>query len=767
MTIQEKINNNTITGIKFLEELYSKTTGKYTNSGYKPYKEVNAINLSFINTIYFSEALCKRYDLNLKDEKTFQPELGLMLIKKILYDSLNLELLTPKLLVSIFNKNQELIEIPYIYALYLGGLHYFNTNENIGLKRNFASTNNIKVKGVKTNNIYDIYDIYKIITRDSYYKSKKTIEFNNDEKNDKGEDIKVNIQNLSTLNGLACGYGIQHNFLNKYYELLFNKPISEDKGKPYAMIGGYNGIIKPLIINSSGYNKYTVNDSIDSIDPIDFIGLYRNVCVTERAFTNITDNEIINDVKNSDFFLAYSKLKAKYLSGLYDDIQFKTICEELDNFNFSYFLFNQIFKQNFFGSKINDLIDEADNNTTKMISVLRKMWTLEKNNMLNQYSNISKSTYCLIPSAGGIINFDSTLTLTIDELKSELSNINYGFLCNLQKILWFEDNLSVESLMFNIKNDNGGLPIDFFQRNTFTDSVEEINPGNKNLLYYFNTLLDSLDIEKLEYFTDLFKDFCDMKQKNNDNGYTLRSLLLGITTIGYDDISDTSVYMNDKRVTFTKDDINLLLIGNSVYTYDSFYDDDISMALNIALTQAQYNNYQKIRKDFLNNKITIANLSTIGPLKYNTSPELSLHKIITLPEIMFSNANNYEEVIANINKINKNNDKESNLFLTRRLLFNNQFVENFSVLETWENKELRELNNIYMIHPSLLKGNKNLDDITNIIIKFDDITNIVIKFFETLNIKYSKNNYLLLLRLIRGFVYYYYNTKGEIEIRLN
>lgn len=780
MTIEQKINNNTITGIKFLEELYSKTTGKYTNSGYKPYKEVNAINLSFINTIYFSEALCKRYDLNLKDKKTFtfQPELGLMLIKKILYDSLDYELLTPKLLVSIFNKNQELIEIPYIYALYLGGLHYFNTNKNIGLKRDFASTNNIKVKGVKTNKKYDIYDIYQIITRDSYYKVKDTIKFINKEKNDKGEDSEVVIQNLSTLNGLACGYGIQHNLLNKYYELLFNKPISEEiseeKGKPYAMIGGYNGIIKPLKINSGGYN---VNNSID------FIGLYRNVCVTERAFANITDNEIINDVKNQQFFLAYSKLKAKYLSGLYDDIQFKEICEKLDEYSFSGILFSQIFKQNFFDSEINDLLNNANiTTTTKMISVLRKMWTLEKNNMLNQYSKISKSTYCLIPSAGGIINFDSTLTLTKDELERKSSDtncaaINYGFLCNLQKILWFEDNLSVESLINNIKKDEGDLPFNFFQRNTFTDSVEEINPDNKNLLYYFNTLLDSLDIEKLEYFTNLFTDFCDMKQKNNDNGYTLRSLLLGITTIGYYDISDTSVYIkinnilstkdDIKRVTFTKDDINLLLIGNSVYTYDSFYNSDISIALNIALTQAQYNNYQKIRKDFLNNKITIANLSTIGSLKYNTSPELSLHKIITLPEIMFSNANNYEEVIANINKINKNNDKESNLFLTRRLLFNNQFVEEFSRLETGENKELRELNNIYMIHPSLLKGNKNLDDITNIAIKFDDINNIVIKFFETLNIKYSKNNYLLLLRLIRGFVYYYYNAKGEIEIRLN
>jgi hypothetical protein len=180
------------------------------------------------------------------------------------------------------------------------------------------------------------------------------------------------------------------------------------------------------------------------------------------------------------------------------------------------------------------------------------------------------------------------------------------------------------------------------------------------------------------------------------------------------------------------------------------------MALNIALTQAQYNNYQKIRKDFLNNKITIANLSTIGPLKYNTSPELSLHKIITLPEIMFSNATNYDEVIANLKTIN-DNDEKNILFLTRRLLFNNQFVEKFSGLQTWENKELRELNNIYMIHPSFLKGNKNLDDITN----------IVIKFFETLNIKYSKDNYLLLLRLIRGFVYHYYNNKGEIVVKLN
>lgn len=764
MTIQEKIIHNDITSIDFLEELYSNTKGE-TNSKYIPDSEVNFINLSFINTIYFSEALCKRYDLNSKDEKTFQPELGLMLIKKILYDSLNLELLTPKLLVSIFNKNQELIEIPYIYALYLGGLHYFNTNKNIGLKREFKCTNNLLFKDINKNIIYDIYDKIddktEIITRDRYHKIKETIEFNNDEKNGKGEDIKVNIQNLSTLNGLACGYGIQHNFLNKYYELLFDKSISE-ANNPYAMIGGYNGIIKPLKINSGGYN---VDDSID------FIGLYRNVCVTERAFANITDDEIINDVRNSNFFLAYSKLKAKYLSGLYSDTEFETMCKRLDNQpvgsilfsekSFSQIVLTQIFnqnivKENFFGSEIKALIDKAHNSTDKMILVLKEMWALEKNNMLNQYSKISKSTYCLIPSAGGVINFDSTLT--IDELNNNTSDISYGFLCNLQKILWFEDNLSVNSLM-----DNNNLPNNFFQRNTFTDSVEEINPKNGNLLYYFNTLLDSLDIEKLEYFTNLFTDFCDMKQKNNDNGYTLRSLgytlrslLLGITTIGYDDISDTNVYIRNNTLTFTKDEINALLIGNSVYTYDSFYDHDISIALNIALTQAQFNNYQKIRKDFINNKITIANLSTIGPLKYKDSPELSLHKIITLPEIMFSNATNYDEVIANLKTIN-DDDEKNILFLTRRLLFNNQFVEEFSVLKTWENMELRELNNIYMIHPSFLKGDKNLDDITN----------TVIKFFETLNIKYSKDNYLLLLRLIRGFVYHYYNNKGEINVKLN
>ena len=156
------------------------------------------------------------------------------------------------------------------------------------------------------NNIYDIYDNSKsfndnkpkMVTRNKYYKLKPTIEFNNDEKNDKWEDIKVNITNLSTLNGLACGYGIQHNFLNKYYELLFdkpiNKPINEEKEQLYAMIGGYNGIIKPLKINSGGYK---VNDSID------FIGLYRNVCVTERAFANITDEEIINSKYDSFFNL--------------------------------------------------------------------------------------------------------------------------------------------------------------------------------------------------------------------------------------------------------------------------------------------------------------------------------------------------------------------------------------------------------------------------------------------------------------------------------
>jgi hypothetical protein len=166
--------------------------------------------------------------------------------------------------------------------------------------------------------------------------------------------------------------------------------------------------------------------------------------------------------------------------------------------------------------------------------------------------------------------------------------------------------------------------------------------------------------------------------------------------------------------------------------------------LNVALTKAQKIKAEDVCNDFCNNLTTIANFSTIGSLRFSDQPELSLHKFQTSPEILFSNATDYDSLMTflggDVDKTNK--------YLTRRILFNDQYVESFTELTQDEINSITTLNNFYLYNKlytlsnsSKIKNEKEL------------YVSIVTEFFRYLNIKYSSNMYKHLFKLIRTFTY--------------
>lgn len=95
------------------------------------------------------------------DNKT-NPELALMFIKTYMKQLIPYGYIEGSELYKVFNRNQELIEIPYAVALYLGGLYYFSVTDNSlsGINGGdlFSTINNIAGKSnftVATNDVYD------------------------------------------------------------------------------------------------------------------------------------------------------------------------------------------------------------------------------------------------------------------------------------------------------------------------------------------------------------------------------------------------------------------------------------------------------------------------------------------------------------------------------------------------------------------------------------------------------------------------------------
>jgi hypothetical protein len=349
--------------------------------------------------------------------------------------------------------------------------------------------------------------------------------------------------------------------------------------------------------------------------------------------------------------------------------------------------------------------------------------------------------------------------------------VNYAFdnktvLKNTTRFLWFDPTSYGEDLKQDYKLGNDLSPTELAENgitgtdlmiNTFGEKdyfslnlIGVYKYGDYDKLkeklffeqYTISNLMDSLDFEKLEEFTKLFLDFCKLNGKSdmvlNNTNHNLRSLMLSSSTMTYDDIADQG--------SWTKEDINLMLVGNSMFQYEFLSESGISTILNHSLSTAQYKIFNNVCDEFCSSLITVANFSPNTPIAFDNKSQSSLHKVISLPEILFSNRTNYDEILTLLDKTTDDDKTKTDKYFTRKILFGDQYIEPFTELTTTESTELKYLNYKYLLNKLYTYG--NFDGDLNELYK-----TTVINFFRSLNIKYTEARYKQLHRLIRTYVY--------------
>lgn len=733
-----------------------KTNSKFNINAYK----------SIINTTVLSDMFVSR------DDSNFYPEVGMIFLKTYMKQLIDGEMLQPTKMVKVFNKNQELIELPYSVVLYLGGLYYFH----------LAESEQQKYKKSQKKELF--------IRIDGIFRDDNNYEFEINKKIDKEEKLEtIKIPKIMAFKN----YGVQNNFLNKYNKALFGDYLNgenelnqsnQNNSKPHALCGGYLGIIKPI----KTYTNTTGNTE-------NYVAIYRSVCVNNYNFTtkSIVDefssatvglnvekivqnkiNEVTQKDKNQIMrsFVAFSNIKANFLSGVYPTKdKLKTVIEEICKINNItdkgaflnvlklndfYYLLSRVFFNNSINVKTidnkylrpynKDMYTLDDRNQIDSITnLLYNIWSIEKSNLKNQnYSQINdKSVYALYPSCGGFVN-PNYFNLKKDLIEKNDDSIKK----NTNRFLWFESNRLGLDLINDTGHEFDGVDqtIDgsYFLNNHI--SVDDVDTNTKKVntryvqYYKLSHLMDSFDFEKLEEMTNLFKDFVSFnKSEYIVDSYNLKSLILASSVVTYDDIVDLRDSTINLRI--TKEALNLMLIGNSIHHYNFMSDYGIAKYLNSALTIAQKTKAEDVCNDFCSNLITIANTSTIGSIRYNTLPELSIHKFQASPEILFSNTKNYDELVTFLG-----NHENADKYLSRRILFNNQYLDPFDELTNNEKKQIIELNKFYLYNELYITAiSDNYRD--------ELFLNIVSEFFIYLNIKYSIETYKHLFRLIRTFSY--------------
>jgi hypothetical protein len=739
------------------------TNSKFNVNGYK----------SIINTTVLSDMFVSRGTSN------FYPEVGMIFLKTYMKQLIDGNILQPKNLVKVFNKNQELIELPYAIALYLGGLHYFRLSEAEQKKyiKSQKETFTQQSQITKEKKLFDRIDGVTINENNEYQFSVK--------KN--SDDIRnVVIPNIIQ----PIGYGITNNFLNLYNKTLFGEYLNgeiefnnNNENKPHFLSGSYLGIIKPIdtyksnllgytaiyrSLNVNNYSYSTQNLITDLSSATSGLNIVKIVeSLNNDKLADVDKNDLIKIINS---FIVYSKLKANFLSGLYQNknalknviteiTKVKNIKNTIALSDFYYLISRVFFKKSVNIKSVNGnyltgiglntynkdipTLNDSDQ-LDSMVNLLYDIWSVEKNNLKNDtYSQINnQSTYALYPSCGGFIS-PNYLNVNKNAFNNNMVKKNTN------RFLWFESNRLGTDLAPDVNRDFDGVDqaIDgsYFSNNSL--SVNNVDDQKQEVVsqyveyYRISHLMDSLDFEKLDEMKSLFKDFVTFdKNEYIVDSYNLKSLILASSVVTYDDITDLT---DDKiKITLSKENINLMLIGNSIYHYNFISDYGLGKYLNAALTTAQKTKAEDVCNDFCGNLITVANTSTIGSIRYGDQPELSLHKFQTSPEVLFSNAKNYEELVEFLG-----NQANIDQYLSRRILFNNQYLDPFTELTVDEKNSIKNLNEVYLFNRLHILDTLDDNNIKELYLE------IVVEFFRFLNIKYSGATYRHLFKLIRTFTY--------------
>jgi hypothetical protein len=365
---------------------------------------------------------------------------------------------------------------------------------------------------------------------------------------------------------------------------------------------------------------------------------------------------------------------------------------------------------------------------------------------------------------------------------------NHAILRNTTRFLWFENNNSGEHLLldYNPRKTNDSYfyeNVDGVSANLIPEKAENgylRNITNKIFgkynteiynesgyidVFNFSRIMDSINVEKLIEFSELFKEFSTLNTNTNSNTFNLNSLIKSSTIIKTSEIfSDGELFQDNKftdpklNITLTADEVWLCLIGNSMYNYEFTSNSGLAKFFNIALTSAQKKRCNEVVDQFCSHVVTVANKSTIDSVSKLGDFQLSLHNFHSSPEVLFTNSETYEDMKI---KLSDSNNLLFDKLITRRILFADQYIPQYVDLTTAENIEIIELNKMYIYNKYHHLSNDTLN------FTYDDYyLNLVKTFFKYLNIRYTKNNYKQLIKLIRGYAYQTSKALNNLNVNL-
>jgi hypothetical protein len=350
---------------------------------------------------------------------------------------------------------------------------------------------------------------------------------------------------------------------------------------------------------------------------------------------------------------------------------------------------------------------------------------------------------------------------------------NHSILNNTSRLLWFDTTNNGDLLKCDLSTGTtinryeelvSGIDYTINDRTYFTHNhfINYSFQNHSNLFkgtgatwgeqFTLAHLMDSLDFEKLEEFRQLFLNFAtpDATLPGNE-GFNLKTLMLASTLIGYDDIES---YTDDlTAITLSTDDINVALIGNSMYNYDFIAKSGLNKYMNGALTKAQKKKVSQAIASFCSQTTTIANFSPMGSIKYGKAPELSAHLFPFSPDIIFSDVKDYDELAVKLKPTPYNiSEKDIARYLSRKILFSDTYVPPYNGGN--EKNKFDDYNKLYLInkiYTEKTEATKNEPGKSIDVVEL--YREIVNNYFKELNIDFNPDIYKQQIKMIRSYVF--------------
>lgn len=702
-------------------------------------------------------------------------------------NSLNFDL---KAEVESFKQTNGVVNMNYAAVLYLGGLYYLATKEG-----EYDENNNL-IKGFENIKDYEYYRFFDASKVDDQIT--KTIDAPDAFKDVKEFDADTVVQRIpinvtadrdlklgqSTSHDLSAhmsghGYGVGNAIYEEWTKFIKGSYIdgavkSDTTNDSTLMLGNYTGQFKSL---ANTIKPFSSASFAPEMERFNFYATY-SVLYNEKDFSGLKIE--YNKPKLSEVVMnVLGKLKSQVRAGS-PMADLKATVAELLAQN------NGFYSQALTGyATLNGNVNYSPKNDDELIGNVIEAAKYEVSLELDATSyGDNDFIISLYPSAGGLFDNghlyhpDSATSngqyyyySLYDSSKSDLnSRLALNLFNRSCRFIWcdanadtnlIQDDLNVVKDSTHRTMDNNqstqrnafafyGLPSEFDDSQIVYGKVSELTIANRPNFRTerIQNLMNAVGIQNLEYFEKEFLKWVDINFKDQfGDKLHFTSTLKAIMLVDQDDFDGIDV----DDISYTADQQMQMLLGYSYGVAKPFQNENMSVLLNLFLTNAQFNKTAKIVKYYESLTVGVNNYTTLGMLQTydktgNVKYKLLLDRAPFRREILSGWADN----------------STSYGFILRKLLFGDQDIPTGLKLDPvvasgYELLTSKTILKYYNFRPYWLDVDLNKGVAKDAVLGKDfNKVGVVLEFFNMLNIDVNDEDLLKLLMPIVGTYMSYY-----------